>query len=52
MKVSKLGRYHCANVEWMVQSEEAEGLEVEREPVGARRELRRALKPVISSASA
>ena len=47
MKVSKLGRYHCARVEWIVQSSE-EGLEesfAAREPVGARRSSRRVLRP-------
>lgn len=47
MKVSKLGRYHWARVEWMFQS--VEGWEEAREPVGLRRSLRRVLKPESSS---
>ena len=42
MKVSKLGRHHCASVSRTFQSESSLA---EREPVGARRSLRRVLRP-------
>ena len=55
MKVSKLGRHHCERVSRTSQSVGSEVVVVvvewEREPVGARRSFRRALRPAISSVS-